>query len=623
MKSCTDNIRKAPAEDLKALAGAMGLDRSRDSASQIEKLLPTPAGLHRVLRSMPEDEFRVFAEACRDEKGATFGQLETALKIETPRIEEISAALSRKLLAYVLKNRQRLHNKSDKIIVFQDIRASFNPRGAAHLTAIFQEAAAALLRKDEAPVSPLAPAAKKPRERSLLDAMLAGGGIIDMEEALKIVPLQSASEVLGRLAGSGVIDIVNDAAWPPCAVLSLTRDAFLSLMQEHRLAAPANRATFHNHYGFILNMLAVYDAVSTHGLFLTKQREYRKIDMDRIMRGLGTLYASGGAKVPPRDVLQLCLHVMYFLNLIKLKGDSVIATMKPLQNELDKPDKILLKIIYQLQNASEENALFAAPAEIPPLQLITFIVDLLARLESASPDFLAAAARAKLIAECGEEHCAKVLERREELGRSLGGAVDFLHVTGVLRSTGGSVSLSDIGRDIAGKLTKFADDGGRKEKKETRSVYINPDFTLLVPREDLTSEELFHILTHTEMVRDDVVINAKISRQSVLRAYKRGMSQEPFLETIGRHAKNALPQNLAFMLAEWARQTVRISIMNVMILKANHPSFIDDLCAGKLKHAVVERLAPQCAVINREFLDDIIKLSQGKDAVISLFEEAE
>jgi len=61
----------------------------------------------------------------------------------------------------------------------------------------------------------------------------------------------------------------------------------------------------------------------------------------------------------------------------------------------------------------------------------------------------------------------------------------------------------------------------------------------------------------------------------------------------------------------------------VMILKANHPSFIDDLCAGKLKHAVVERLAPQCAVINREFLDDIIKLSQGKDAVISLFEEAE
>ena len=117
-------------------------------------------------------------------------------------------------------------------------------------------------------------------------------------------------------------------------------------------------------------------------------------------------------------------------------------------------------------------------------------MDLLARLESASPDFLAAAARAKLIAECGEEHCAKVLERREELGRSLGGAVDFLHVTGVLRSTGGSVSLSDIGRDIAGKLTKFADDGGRKEKKKrarstTRTSPTDPGV--------LTSEELFRI----------------------------------------------------------------------------------------------------------------------------------
>ena len=623
MKTCTDNIQKLAGDDLKRLAGILGLDRTRDAASQVERLLPTPAGLHRVLSDMPEDEYRVFVEACRDEKGVTFGQLETALKIDTGRIEEISVSLSRKLLAFVLKNRQRLHNKSDKLTVYQDIAACFHPRSAAYLTALFQEALGALLRRDEVTVAPLPSPTKKPRERALLDRMLAGGGIIGMEEALDQVPLKDAVEVLGRLRDAGSIEIINDMHWPPCPLLALTRDSFLSLMQEKRLAEPEKRDSFHNHYAFLLNMFGIYDAVSTHGLFLTKQREFRKIDLERIMRGLGELSGADGEQLPRRDSLQLCLHVMYFLGLIKLKGDSVIATLKPLQNDLDRPDKILLKIIYQLQNASDDNPLFTSPAAIPPLHFLTFILDLLARMEKASTGFLGAAAQAKFIAESGEEHFEKIMARKKELSDFFGGAVSFLHLTGIIRSSRGYLALSDIGHGIAGKLIKFTEPPDRSEKKETRSVYINPDFTLLVPREDLTSEELFHILTHTEIVREDVVISAKISRQSVLRAYKRGMSQEPFLDTIARHAKNALPQNLSFMLAEWARQTVRISIMNVMILKANHPSFIDDLCAGKLKHAVVERLSPQCAVINREFLDDIIKQSQGKDAVISLFEELE
>jgi hypothetical protein len=623
MKTSSDHIQKLAGDDLKRLAGILGLDKSRDAASQVERLLPTPAGLHRLLRDMPEDEYRVFVEACRDEKGVTFGQLETALKIDTGRIEEISVALSRKLLAFVLKNRQRLHNKSDKLTVFQDIAASFHPRSAACLTALFQDTVGALLRRDENTVAPLQAATKKPRERALLDRMLAGGGVIAIEEALEQVPLRDAVEVLGRLRDAGAIEIINDTHWPPCALLALTRDSFLTLMQEKRLSEPETRDSFHNHYAFLLNIFGIFDAVSTHGLFLTKQREFRKIDLDRIMRGLGELTGTDGEKLARRDSLQFCLHVMYFLGLLKLKGDSVIASLKPLQNDLDRPDKILLKIIYQLQNASDDNPLFLSPAVIPPLHFLTFILDLLARLEKVSPAFLCAAAQAKFLAESGEEHFEKIMARKRELRDSFDGAVSFLHLTGIIRSARGYLALSDIGHVIAGRLIKFTETPGKNENKETRSVYINPDFTLLVPREDLTSEELFHILTHTEIVRDDVVISAKISRQSVLRAYKRGMPQEPFLDTIARHTKNALPQNLSFMLAEWARQTVRISIMNVMILKANHPAFIDDLCAGKLKHAVVERLSPQCAVINREFLDDIIKQSQGKDAVISLFEEME
>jgi len=372
-----------------------------------------------------------------------------------------------------------------------------------------------------------------------------------------------------------------------------------------------------------MNILSVFDAVSTHGLFLTKQRDFRKIDIERITRGLTTLRDAAGAETRPRESLQFTLRVMYGMGLLKLKGDSAIATLKPVQNELDRPDKILLKIIYQMQNAPDDNPLFSGPPALPPLHLITFTLELLARLETASTDFLRAASQAKFLAEAGDDHCGRILERLGEFRESFEDTAAFLHMTGITRSARGIISLSDIGHAVAAKLVKFSGDTRGRERKEARTVYINPDFTMLIPREDLTSEELYRILTRAEIVKDDVVINARISRQSVLRACKRGMTQEPFLEAITRHSKNALPQNLTFMLEEWARQTVRVGIQNVMLLKANHPAFIDDLCAGKLKHAVAERISPQYAVIHREFLDDIIKLFQGKEAVISLFEEME
>ncbi len=623
MKITADHIRKLAPEDVGALAEILGLDKKGDATVRIPRLLTTPSGLFAVLSTLHENEYRVFVETFRDEKGVTFGQLESALKIDTARIEEISAALSRKLLVYVLKNRQRLHNKTDRITVFQDIRDSFRPLGAPRITTVFREAINSLSRKDETAVPPLPGGAKKPKERALLERALESGGAIDMGELLETASPTSLGDIMGRLLGAGAVEIINEPSWPPCAVMSLTPETFLSLMREKRLGKPEHLETSHNRHGFIMNMLAVFDSVSTQGLFLTKQRNFRKIDIERIARGLTTLRDAAGGEIPPHESLQCTLRVMYGMGLLKLKGDSVIATLKPLQNEIDHPDKILLKIIYQMQNAQDDNPLFSGPQAVPPLHLITFTLELLARLETASTDFLRSASRAKFLAEAGDDHCGRILERIGEFRESFENTAAFLHLAGITRSARGIISLSDIGHAVAAKLVKFSGDTWKKEGKETKTVYINPDFTMLIPREDLASEDLYRIMTRTEVLKDDVVINARISRQSVLKAYKRGMTQEPFLDAIVRHSRNALPQNLTFMLEEWARQTVRVSVQNVMLLKANHPAFIDDLCAGKLKHAVAERISPQHAVVRREFLDDIIKLFQGKEAVISLFEETE
>ena len=622
MKSLNDYIGKLTTPDLKKLAEILDIEKSRDTSAQVSRQISTHRGLGAVLGSLGSDEYNVFSQACLDEKGITFSQLESSLRIDSGRIEEISVALSHKLLVYVLKNRQRLHNRYDKIIVFHEIRELFNPQGAGYVARMFRQASDALLGKDWTP-DPSAAIPKKHKDKTLLDYLMSRGGLAPLEEAMAALPRNTAGETLSRLLDSGAASVVYDPSYPPCALIALAPDSFLSIIQEKRLMAPENPGSSHNHYGFILNMFGVFDAVSTFGLFLTKQREFRKTDMERVMRNINPLYDIDGSVHTSAQTVKLLLHVMYHINLLKPKGDSITATLKPLQNELDRPDNILLKIIYQTQNAAGDNPLFAAPMALPSLRLISFIMEVLARIETAGMDYLRSAAAAKLLAESSEDHMAKTVTRLGEFMGEFKNAVSFMHLAGMIKISSGLMGLSDIGRALAPRLIKFIEPAAGDSGKSSRSIYINPDFSILIPRDDISSEDLYHILTHAEVIKDDVALSVRITRESVLNAYKRGMSQERFIEALTRRSKNPIPQNLSFMLDEWAKQTVRISIRNALLLKSNQPSFIDYLAAGKLKHALVERLSPNYAIIDREHLDELLKVSQGKDALISLFEDVD
>ncbi len=624
MKSLNDHIAKLATADLKKLAEILEIEKSRDASAQVSKQISTHRGLGAVLASLGSDEYNIFAQACLDEKGVTFSQLESSLRIDSARIEEISVALSRKLLVYVLKNRQRLHNRYDKIIVFREIRDLFNPLGAAHVAKMFRQASDALLGKDWVPApSSAAPRKQKEKEKALLDYLMSRGGLAPLEEALATLPRNASGETLSRLLDAGTATVVYDPTFPPCALITLAPEAFLSIIQEKRLQSPENPGSSHNHYGFILNMFGVFDAVSTFGLFLTKQREFRKTDMERVMRNIQPLYDIDGSVHTSEMTVRLLLHVMCQINLLKLRGDSVTTTLKPLQNELERPDKILLKIIYQTQNAAVDNPLFASPMALPSLNLISFIMEVLARIEIAGLDYLRSAAAAKLLAESSEDHMTKTVSRLGEFMGEFDNAVRFMHLAGIIKISSGLLGLSDIGRTLAPRLIKFIEPAAGESGNTTRSIYINPDFSILIPRDDISSEDLYHVLTHAEVIKDDVALSVRITRESVLSAYKRGMAQERFIDALSRLSKNPIPQNLSFMLEEWAKQTVRISIRNALLLKSNQPSFIDYLAASKLKHALVERLSPHYAIIDREHLDELLKISQGKDALISLFEDVD
>ncbi len=137
IKRTIDHIRKLNPEERKSLVQILGGGKKGD-ISFISQTLPTPVGLFRVLQSLSNEEYRIFVEACREASGATLGQLELALKLKREEIDAIADTLEKKLLAFVIKNRQHLHNKSDRLIAFEDIRRVFNPAHTARLRQMYQ-----------------------------------------------------------------------------------------------------------------------------------------------------------------------------------------------------------------------------------------------------------------------------------------------------------------------------------------------------------------------------------------------------------------------------------------------------------------------------------------------------
>ena len=132
----------------------------------------------------------------------------------------------------------------------------------------------------------------------------------------------------------------------------------------------------------------------------------------------------------------------------------------------------------------------------------------------------------------------------------------------------------------------------KNEKEKRKTIYLNPDFTMIIPKNEISSEGLYHILTHTEIIKDDVILNTIINRDSILTSLKRGMSNNKFFLTLDKYIKNEIPSNLNFLISEWINQTIHLKIFNATILKTNL-SFIDKIIHSKLKNSIINRISEQ------------------------------
>ncbi len=622
MRKIIDLTAKLTPDELRHFSDILHIEKCRDQRLAVAQALLSHHGLHLMLATLSGDEYRLLSATYAEAKGISFGELHTKLRMDVSAIETISARLSKKMLVYVLKNRQRIHNKNDRVYPIAEIREFFNPAGASNIVRAYREIMASLTVKGRtAEHSRNAPKIAE-KHAPLISYLTEAGGIASLGDIERVFGGKAPAEIMAVLHAEHLCSVFQDERPPAFTALMLGKNLLLQGLEQERSRAAAHYSA-RNGYHFLLNIISIFDVISTSGLFMTKQRVFRKVDLARITGGLNRILDLDGTEIDPVQTCGLCLHVMHLMSLVKLKGDSVIATLKPLKQDLDKPRKMLLKLFLRLQETTSDNPIFTTDMRLPSYRFLSFLIETLERNDACSLEYLRGIVTIKMFSDYEGEQISGMLEQRDALAASFRDAVRFLFITGVIAVREGLLTLSEIGKGVAAHMLKPIDQAEEPPASIQRCVYINPDFSLMIPKDEIPPEALYHLLTHTELLRDDVIVNAKISKNSIMKAYKRGMALEPFLSALKQYAKNELPQNLTFMLNEWTEQTIQIRITSAVLLYASQPLFLEELSFGKLKHAVVERISPHHAVIQKEYLDDIIKAAQDRDAVINLFDEPE
>jgi hypothetical protein len=616
MKEITETIKRISAEDLKDLATRLKLKTK--SKKDLMGTMLTVTGMDALLRNLDTNSLRVLKLVYSFPEGITFIQIQKELKIEIQSIENIIGNLARNLLVYVIKNRQMLNIKQDKTYGISEIADLLNltdPRALMerlHKNFLNLE----MQKQIHDPHKTL----RDRNIRELLEFIAESGCIVSLEAAREKLPARSADRILTSLRHQDMIYVYH--AYQPefntYLVLNEKISPYIAGIPDPLSAS--KRVRVRNRYFLLNNLLNTFDVISTFGLFLTKQMEFRKIDIRRIADSMLPITDITGNDPPSENLAQLSIFILNRLACLKLNKDIASISLAELREELEQPLLLMNRVLKCTENQSTYDPSFSPPFDLPSYDFSKSIIKLLYKMKSATYRYMMITMLTKSISEKDERsYAGSIMYINDEMER-IWTAINFLCIAGIIDFTD-TIALSDIGGQLANHILKTH--SAERTEQIQKSIYINPDFTLVIPTQEVKSDILYHLMSYTDIVKNDLILNAVITRSSVVRAQKRGMSLAVFLRALESNSKNELPQNLDFLLREWSNQTIMVKISHVILMKTSHPEFIDELLLGFAKEGIVERISGTHAIIKKDYIDEIIKLARKKDTVISLFNERE
>ncbi len=356
----------------------------------------------------------------------------------------------------------------------------------------------------------------------------------------------------------------------------------------------------------LIAMLDSYDCITSKGLFLTQEGNLRKSDFDKIMKSIQSISIhTTKSRLTNQQTAQLSLYLLYILKCLTISQTNVNAILTPIKKMLLNPHQIITQILNSL--STPEHQLFVNPFNIKSDSLHE-ILHIIKKYSNGTIQLYTYIYFITSLPELLFHSQLNIDDYYDTIEILTNNTIDFLTALGIVEIKNNKVALNDIGRSIL-----------LHEKKSditTRSIYINPDFSLVIPYHEVPSEVSYILLSFTEIISTDVTVYSKFSKTAMLHAIKRGMNPDIFINTLEQYTRNQFPQNIKFQLNEWIDHTPTITIQRGIILTSTTKGFIDELSHSQIKNVIVERLGENHVMIHESQLDAVIKYAQRMEAVI-------
>lgn len=620
MKSIAEAIKKLSPEHLNELAMLL---RCKPAETSVLKYMQSAAYIFEALRTLSETELGIAQEIYCGNDGITLAELSKRLNVAVSEAEAAAEGLANKLLAYNIKNRQLLTNKTDKVYAIKEVSAILNLmqigsfaqkvnklREAAELKAADVE----LLKK-----------AKAAGVEELIRFLAAQGGVASFYTAEKIFSGGTLIPLLEKAFDAGAASPCYTLAPVLRANIVINPNLLAAVSGE---AAPVRATPVDNGYRFVVNMLHVYDIVSSYGLFITQQMQFRKVDYKRVADSMLAETNCDGSSADPDVLCQTALFFFAALKVLHIDKAAAKINISRLRKYFDAPDAFTGVMLQALDEAGRIHEVFAPPYPMPDYKTVALIIKELYVLQGASKTYLETALLTAALSEEGgsEERLCKAAENIGEIKQRIAAGIRLLCITGTIKiAANGEFSLSEAGYETAKFLFKLK--VSELPSPQENKIYVNSDYSMLVPAQEVPPLCVYQILFWCEVIKDDVLLTVKISNASLLTAQKRGASVEKFIDTLKACSKDAIPGNMEFQINEWARQTLKVTISDAVIVNTSQADFLNELVYAHTKSgraaSAIKVLSPTCAAISRDCIDEIVKIAAKHNGIVSLFEEPE
>ncbi len=176
-----------------------------------------------------------------------------------------------------------------------------------------------------------------------------------------------------------------------------------------------------------------------------------------------------------------------------------------------------------------------------------------------------------------------------------------------LRTPSSRNSVHTVGSNGTGEAVPLVE-------RQRGKLIVQPSFELLVLEPDFPT--LYSVLPFVQVQQIGTASRLKVTQTSLLRGLKAGMTIAQIIQTLERESQRELPQNVVYMLRDWAKQYKEVSVSQVLLLEVPDEEVAERLRKlAVLKDHGARLIAPTILAINGDTRVQTVKNALEKEGL--------